>query len=259
MTQDIFDKLETDIMKVLTKEPEKLFTQYELYSNILENYDVKDPTEKENLKIRFLIVLRKLSSIFENVRVFSKNGILNATFNTIDDLSYSSDTKYVKEYNDSDDAFSSEEFKEDNFKEDISNMPSEISVIRFIVDENIEKYFNTKDFEGNTILHKLISYNDFERFKKIYLKNISLLDEINNNNKKPLDLVTDIRFSNLLISDLIDDGRNAEYELIDIKDRINDLEKHLSELFSTIKFMYQVMLLYIITLIIKYFIVLIIG
>jgi hypothetical protein len=250
MTQDIFDKLETDIMKVLTKEPEKSFTQYELYANIFENYDVKDPIEKENLKIRFLIVLRKLSSIFEDVRVFSKNGILNATFNVIDDLNYSSDTKYEKDICEDDSS-------EEEFKEDISNMPSEISVIRFIVDENIEKYFNTKDFEGNTILHKLISYNDFERFKKIYLKNISLLDEINNNNKKPLDLVTDIRFSNLLISDLIDDGKNAEYELMDIKDRIRDLEKYLSELFSTIKIMYQVMLLYIITLIIKYIITLI--
>ena len=48
----------------------------ELYSKVLDEFDIKDPIEKENLKIRFLIVLRKLSSIFDNIEVFSKNGVL---------------------------------------------------------------------------------------------------------------------------------------------------------------------------------------
>ena len=84
MTDEIFDKIETDLMKVLTKEPDRSFTQYELYSKLLDELDVKDPIEKENLKIRFLIVLRKLSSIFDNVHVYKKNGFLNAIFKIIE-------------------------------------------------------------------------------------------------------------------------------------------------------------------------------
>ena len=242
MTEDIFDKLETDIMKVLTKEPDRSFTQYELYSKLLDEH--KDPIEKENLKFRFLIVLRKLSSTFDGVQIHNKNGVLNATFKTIDKLDDSSDNK--------NDSYSDKDFLEEDFKEDQTDMPSEISVIQFIIDENIEKYYSKKDYDGNTILHKLVLYNDLERFKKIYLRNDVSLNELNNNDKTPIDLITDIKFSNLLISHLIEDSKNFEYELLEMKNTIKSLDNDLYKLYLQIKYLYEYLILYLIWCVIKY-------
>ena len=141
MTEDIFDKLETDMMKVLTKEPDRLFTQYELYDKLLDEQEIKDPIEKENLKFRFLIVLRKLSSTFDGVQILNKNGILNATFKTVDKLDYCSDNKNDFDLN------SDKDYLEDDIKENHNDMPSEISVIQFIIDENITKYYSKKDYD----------------------------------------------------------------------------------------------------------------
>lgn len=246
MTEDIFDKLETDMMKVLTKEPDRLFTQYELYSKLLDEQDIKDPIEKENLKFRFLIVLRKLSSIFDGVEILNKNGVLNATFKTVDKVDDCSDNK--NDY----DSNSDKDYLEENLKEDYTEMPSEISVIQFIIDENIEKYYSKKDYEGNTILHKLVLYSDFERFKKIYLRDDVSLNDLNNNNKTPIDLITDIKISNLLISNLIEDSKNSEYELLEMKNRIKSLDDELFKLYLQFNCLQQLLILYLIWSVIKY-------
>ena len=258
MTEDIFDKIETNIMKVLTRTPDKSINQFELYSKVLDEFDIKDPIEKENLKIRFLIVLRKLSSIFDNVEVFSKNGVLSAIFKNVDDLTDDlpydlsddiSDKSSAKSYkiNSNDKDYLDEEFKEND-----GDMPSEISVIRFIIDENIEKYYSKKDFDGNTILHKLVSYNDFERFKKIFLRDDVSLYDLNNKDKTPIDLITDIRFSNLLISQLIEDSKKLEYEMMEMKNKIYSLDKEYCILYLQTKYLYQMLIFYICCSVIKF-------
>ena len=247
MTEDIFDKLETNMMKVLTKEPDRLFTQYELYAKLLDEQEIKDPIEKENLKFRFLIVLRKLSSTFDGVQILNKNGILNATFKTVDKLDDSSDKKNDFDLN------SDKDYLEDDIKENHNDMPSEISVIQFIIDENITKYYSKKDYDGNTILHKLVLYNDLERFKKIYLRDDVSLYDLNNNDKTPIDLITDIKISNLLISHLIEDSKNSEYELLEMKNTIKSLDNELCKLYLQIKYLYEYLIFYLIWCVIKYF------
>jgi len=193
---DIFDTIETSVMKVLTRKPGVWMNQYVLYSNLLEELDIKDPTEKENFKIRFLIVLRKLSSVFDNIEISNRKGVLHAIFKDMDD------TEEIQEKS-----------SEDNSTENYDlNMPNEIAVIRFIVDENIEKYNSKKDFDGNNILHILALHNDYERFEKMYLKN-DLLFQVNNKNKTPIDLISDIRMTNLLLSDVMKECKNLKNQL----------------------------------------------
>ena len=193
---DIFDTIETSVMKVLTRKPGVWMNQYVLYSNLLEELDIKDPTEKENFKIRFLIVLRKLSSVFDNIEISNRKGVLYAIFKDMDD------TEEIQEKS-----------SEDNSTENYDlNMPNEIAVIRFIVDENIEKYNSKKDFDGNNILHILALHNDYERFEKMYLKN-DLLFQVNNKNKTPIDLISDIRMTNLLLSDVMKECKNLKNQL----------------------------------------------
>lgn len=245
---DSFNKLETDIMKVLTREPDKLFTQYELFSKLLDEMDVKDTTEVESLKIRFLIVLRKLSSIFDYVKTINKNGILSVVFKTLDEeykLDDHSDTK-------NDIKINKDFLEEEELKEEHSDMPSEMSVIQFIVDENIFQYYSKKDYDGNTILHKLVLYNDLERFKKIYLRDDVSLFELNNKNQTPIDLITDIKFSNLLIFHFIEDSENTEYELMEMKNKIKSIDEDLSKFYLKINYLYDILLIYILFLVTKF-------
>ena len=250
MMDEIFDKIETDLMKVLTKEPDKSFTQYELYSKLLDELDIKDPIEKENLKIRFLIVLRKLSSIFDNVYVYKKNGCLNAIFKILDTTDDKLDDKKKTFINK--DFLEEDCIEEEESKEETPEMPSEIAVIQFIIDEKIEKYYSKKDYDGNSILHKLVMYNDFERFKKVYLRIDLSLDEVNSKNQTPIDLITDMRFSNLLISHLIEINNNCQNDLIDMGDKIILLDKDLFKLHLQTKHLTEAFMLYIIFIGLKY-------
>ena len=188
MTHDIFNKIEKELMKILTRTPGVFRSQYDLYSELLEEFDdIKDPIEKDNFKIRFLLVLRKLPSIFDDIVVKNNNGILSAIF-SIESLDKTLETE------------SYEKIDSTNI-----SMPSEIAVIRFIVDEKIEKYYSKKDYLNNTLLHYLVNDNDYDRINKIMgsnTLNLSFLDE-NDEGKTPLDLIKDIRISNLFIKELI--------------------------------------------------------
>jgi len=188
MTDDIFNKIEKELMKILTRTPGVFRNQFNLYSELLEEFDdIIDPVEKDNFKIRFLLVLRKLPSIFDNIVVENNNGVLSAIY-SIESLDKNLQTNSYENINNTD-----------------ISMPSEISVIRFIVDEKIEKYYSKKDYLNNTLLHYLVNDNDYERINKIMgsnTLNLSFLDK-NDEGKAPLDLIKDIRISNLFIKELI--------------------------------------------------------
>ena len=120
------------------------------------------------------------------------------------------------------------------------------------MDENIEKYYSKKDCDENTILHKLVLYNDLERFKKIYLRDDVSLNDLNNNNKTPIDLITDVKFSNLVILYLIEDSKKTEFELFEIKNTIRSLDDELFKLYLQFNCLQQLLILYLILSVIKY-------
>ena len=63
MTTYTFSKLESDIMKVLTKNPGLFLSQYKIYDQILENYEIKDPIEKDN--ITHLRTIRRFATFID--------------------------------------------------------------------------------------------------------------------------------------------------------------------------------------------------
>jgi hypothetical protein len=203
-----FEKLETCIMQVLSGNPDKYMSQYEIYNKLCDNLELSDPNEKKILKFRFLIVLRQLSSIFDGVSVLNKNGILRAGFFTEDKV----------------------EFQEQEFvsiEPEDSNIPNDLSVVQFIVDQNIEEFYNRRDYLGNTILHTLVLNNDHERVQKVIDTEICSFSEKNNNGETPLDLINDFKMNNLITKDILEQISDLEYDVMTLKSSNSQLEANL--------------------------------
>ena len=219
MTQQeqIFPKLQNDIMKILTRNTGIYLSQYKIYDELLDNLEIKDPIEKENLKVRFLIILRQLSYLYKNVSVINTNGILSASFDfngkeTDNNETY--DDKINNEYI----------IPETDIKHD---MPSEIYVINFIIDENLDEYLYRKDYKGNTVLHNLILNNDCNRIKKSFNKLHLMLYQKNDNDEYPTDLITDFKINNFILNYLINRISEMENNVIDLT---NTIEIHNKEI-----------------------------
>jgi hypothetical protein len=203
-----FEKLETNIMKVLSRSPDTYMSQYEIYNKLCENFELKDPVEKENLKFRFLIVLRQLSSIFDGVSVLNKNGIFSAGFFTEDDKLDSQDQDFVSVEPEA----------------ESSKLPDDLSVVRFIVDENIKEFYNRRDYQGNTILHTLVIHSDFERIQKIIETESCSFSDKNNKGETPLDLISDFKVNNLITKNILDQISDLEYDVMTLKSKNSELE-----------------------------------
>lgn len=221
----LFKKIETEIMKILSRNPGNFVNQYILYNGLIENFEINDPLEKDNFKMKFLIVLRQLSSIFNNVTIKNDGGIFSAGLFIKDEININIlDSNNVDDSIDYaiDDTFDGllliKKKSNDEIKQ-LSTVPSDIAVINFIVDENISYCFNRKDYLGNSILHNLVMVNDYERVKKIYLfENVSFFEE-NNNGLTPVDYIIDIRISNLIVNILVKNLNKMEdkIKMIELK------------------------------------------
>ena len=190
MNQSMFDNLEYDIVRKLTcpTHKGKYISQYVLYDYLLEEKEIKDPSEKEQLKIRFLMVLRQLPNLFNHIDVINQNNILYASFDKKEDIP-SNDTYLEKE-------------------EPQNNMPTEILVIQFIVDENMTKYLYNKDYNGNTVLHNLVIYNDIDRIQKLlniekYPRIYDMILDVNQEGQTAIDLISSFRMNNIFMKTLI--------------------------------------------------------
>ena len=229
----IFSKIETEIMKILSRNPGNFVNQYSLYQQLLEECDLKDPVEKEDFKMKFLIVLRQLSSVFNNISIKNENGIFSAGLFIKDDVNITvqeekenteKTEEILKDNEIFDDTFDNLLLSKKNMNSS-KNTLFDIAVINFIVDENIYYYFNRKDYQGNSILHNLVIANDYERTKKIYHRNdISFQDE-NNEGLTPLHYIQDVRIACLAIDKLMIENYDHAMELHKIGVHIKYMEE----------------------------------
>ena len=107
-----------------------------------------------------------------------------------------------------------------------NKMPLEIDVINFILDESkndsyMLKFFNKKDYNNNTLLHNLVLNNDYGRIKKSFDRLYEMVEQKNNDNKTPIELITDIRISNLFLSELIKTNNDLVCEFVSFEDKYN--------------------------------------
>jgi hypothetical protein len=214
MTTNTFSKLEADIMKVLTKNPGLFLSQYKIYDQILENYEMKDPIEKDNFKFRFLAVLRQMSSLFDGVSIMKRDDVIYTGF----EIEY--DKNQESEY-----SFS--EMTQD--KEKNVEMPSEMGVINFIIDEGMDNYLSRTDYKGNTILHSLVIVSDLERIKKCFLKLEGNMEKKNKEGFTPVDLISDFKISNFFMNHIFQKFKEQEMDYDYLLKKCNFLANHIQQ------------------------------
>ena len=118
----------------------------------------------------------------------------------------------VKDDNDCDYEYSTinEEIKKNG------EMPPEISVINFIIDENMINYINRKDYKGNNVFHNLVIVNDIDRIKKCFSVLLSkedinsLLFELNNEGLTPIHYIQNFEISNFFMAHILYDLKEKD-------------------------------------------------
>jgi hypothetical protein len=211
MNPNNFEQLEVEISKIAYRQPENVpLTQYALYAELLTVYDLKDPNSKNDLKMNTLIVMRHLQTLYNDFKLINQDGVLSVILIDKD-----------KPYINIDNRFNSANIN------DNSSMPIEKEVNNWIVDNNIDYSLTKEDLKGNSILHYLVQQNDVDRINKVLFRydNLSFYSE-NQDGLRPVDLITNIKISNILITQLndkqdflIDEIKNLseKYEIINKK------------------------------------------
>ena len=214
MTTYTFSKLESDIMKVLTKNPGLFLSQYKIYDQILENYEIKDPIEKDNFKFRFLAVLRQMSSLFDGVSIMKRDDVIYTGFEIETDKNQETEYSYSEMTQD---------------KEKNGEMPSEMAVINFIIDEDMDNYLSRTDYKGNTVLHSLVIVSDLERIKKSFLKLEGMMEKKNKDGYTPVDLISDFKISNFFMNIIFQKFKEQEMDYDYLLKKFNFLNKIIGE------------------------------
>jgi len=208
----------------------KFHNQYQLWEYLisLPFKEIKDKENKDILKFIFLISLRYLSN-YDNIIITSKNGILSASMPLLSSLH----DNYCIEI----------ELDNINEKMDKDMMPDEKKIIEFMVDndkiDSMYKYLLLKDYEGDTVLHHLIKYNDIDRVKyMINSYNYSLL-ELNKKGETPIDLITDMKIYHYFMIILF-------HENIKYKNKIQNFKNCISEIEASFRLYFKFFLILII-------------
>ena len=216
------EELQSDILKFLSKQEniKKYINGSIIHDNVFSKYDIKDPIEKQHFKNRFFVVLATLKSEYDDVSVVSK--IINlkkfysaGLFIETDDNSLDTDVS----------------FKSIN-KEQEKQMPSEIDAIQYILDSDYASFLEDKKFEnGNTYFHILINHSDIIRLKKLiyndsingYSNILLLFDVRNNEDRTPIDYISDIRINNEITKILLFRDKKSKNDINIIKEFVNDI------------------------------------
>jgi hypothetical protein len=192
---DYFELIEKESIKILTRNPNKFLTYRNIHDEIMEDLNLKNPIDKENFKNRVELVLRYLPAKYNYINIKVIDGVLSACFSSNDENNESKNTPYSED---------------------------EKYIIRFIVDENLKKFYSKKDFRGNNILHYLILDNDYDRIKKIFNNIDDLFLEENNEGLTPIEIIKDHRISTLYINYLMNKNNDNEFEILSLNEKRKD-------------------------------------
>ena len=196
-----FKDVERDIMLFISRHSGKLCSIHHIFSDIIDDKDIKNPDIRKDLKTKINIIMSQLDSKQNDVTVIKKNNEYLVGYNIKTDEINSTDNTNLLE--------------ETNSTENIAK-----TMFEYIVDNDIN-YTIKNDLIS--ILFIGISLNDFERVGKFINKYSISLFQKNKDNKSVLDLIPD----SPMIKFCIKENNN---EIRRLKDRENELLKNILNL-----------------------------
>ena len=221
----IFERLESDATKILTRNLNKYMSINEIH-NILHTEHNPNMSEKEDFKCRVHLILSLLPTKLEGIRLNDKRTHIGFFTDDIENASsYASAlSPSVKE-----------------------ELPSNNSIAKFIIDNKLEQFYETKDSDENSLLHVLIrdydpnNNDELVRINKIIDSNINSLLLYNLNNKTPIDMIKDNNLMNMFIKkNYLDlqickrEIKQLHYDIALINNQMNDLKNDIFSVYFKI-------------------------
>lgn len=225
------EKIETDIMSVLYANLDMEFTQYTLFNKLLndkysDQYEnITGTTTNSNFKSKFLLILRNLMLKYDDIKITKKDRI----YSIVCKSSHDSPSQI---YNNIDEI--SSKHNENNFslkKSDTNAMYD------YIFENNMKEYMDADPFEGNSVFHELIMFDNIEYTAKLINEGKFNFEINNDQNQRPIDMINSLEMSKIIISGLekkiTQIEKKHEQEMCDIDSSLGQLNDILSHYEST--------------------------
>ena len=244
MNPNNFEQLEVEITKIAYRQKENVpLTQYALYAELLEVYELKDPQSKNDLKMNTLIVMRHLQTLYNDFKLINQDGVLSVILVNKDEpyINNKYNTHNINEISPS---------KNDS-------MPLEKEVINWIVDYNVDYSLTKEDLKGNSILHYLVQQNDVDRINKVLTRydNLSFYSE-NQEGIRPIDLITSNKISNIVINQLNEKQQYLTNEIVELNEKYDIIDKKYQNAIGEFKSIYfLIMVITILIIVIRFLLV----
>ena len=78
------EQIENACFQALTGSSGIYLSQYEIFNYVSDKFNIKNTNEREQFKIRFMMVLRCIQNTFECINYTMKNGIIYVSFSPDD-------------------------------------------------------------------------------------------------------------------------------------------------------------------------------
>jgi hypothetical protein len=235
MDPNNLEQLEVEITKIVYRQKVNVpLTQYALYAQLLTVYELKDPHSKNDLKMNTLIVMNHLQTLYNDFKLVDENGTLSVVLVDKDEPFINITNKYnTHNVNDNNNPLAKND-----------SMPLEKEVINWIVDNNIDYSITKEGLKGNTILHYLVQYNDVDRIIKVLHKydTLSFYAE-NQEGIKPIDLITSIKISNIVINQLNNKQEDLINEINQLNKKYEDIDKKYEKIINEFKSIYFLLMI----------------
>lgn len=204
------DKIEIDVMSVLYANMDTMFTQYSLFSKLVQDkYDLNGTNSiHSNFKSKFLLVIRNLTSKYDDIKITRENLVYNIVCLSNTDVKLTEiNKKLIDDHN-----FSPNQKIDEN---DISDMYD------YIYDNNLSEYINWSDpFDGNSVFHELVLSNNIKQIDRLIKENVFDYTILNSHNQTPIDLIKSPQVARIMTLGLIKNFNSIKEKLNQEKENV---------------------------------------
>lgn len=202
------DEIETKLMIILCSSPNIVMNEFNLFNKLLDQYDYSDSglyNISSTFKAKYKLVLRNLNKNCDNVVIFKEFQYFEIVFKQ---------------------NISDKIIKEDSSSNKVDTIGSTNEVCNYILNNSILDELKYQDpSNGNTIFHDLVISESTELIKNLIDKKQMNWTILNNDGKSPLDLISNLPISSLLLNNLYIKILKLEENIISQNNEIASLQK----------------------------------